>query len=53
MWLIDALYDRKCFLLANAEVEIKNIYLGNQWKFEFARTSSRLLEMSRITKNNN
>ncbi len=49
IWLIDALYDRKCFLLANAEVEIKNIYVGNQWKFEFERTSSRLLEMSRIT----
>ena len=49
MWLIDALYDRKCFLLANAKEEIKNIYVGNQWKFEFERTSSRLLEMSRIT----
>ena len=48
MWLIDALYDRKCFLLANAKEEIKNIYVGNQWKFEFERTSSRLLEMSRI-----
>ena len=48
MWLIDALYDRKCFLLANAKEEIKNIYVGNQWKFEFERTSSRLLEMTRI-----
>ena len=49
MWLIDALYDRKCFILANADEEIKKIYVGNQWKFEFERTSSRLLEMSRIS----
>ncbi len=48
MWLIDALYDRKCFILAIADEEIKRIYVGNQWKFEFERTSSRLLEMSRI-----
>ena len=49
MWLIDALYDRKCFILASADEEIKKIYVGNQWKFEFERTSSRLLEMSRIS----
>ena len=48
IWLIDALYDRKCFLLASAELEIKKIYTGEQWKFEFERTSSRLIEMSRM-----
>ncbi len=50
IWLIDALYDRKCFLLASAETEIENIYQGEQWKFEFDRTSSRLIEMSRMAK---
>ncbi len=48
IWLIDALYDRKCFLLASADIEIKKIYSGEQWKFEFERTSSRLIEMSRM-----
>ena len=48
IWLIDALYDRKCFLLASAKLEIKKIYTGEQWKFEFERTSSRLIEMSRM-----
>ncbi len=51
MWLIDALYDRKCFLIATSEVDIKRIYTGNEWKFEFSRTISRLLEMSQLVEN--
>ena len=53
IWLVDALYDRKCFLMCTSQKEIKKIYQGDQWKFEFERTSSRLIEMSRIKNNNN
>jgi len=51
MWLIDALYDRKCFLIATSEVDIKKLYTGTEWKFEFSRTISRLLEMSQVKEN--
>ena len=53
IWLIDALYDRKCFLMCTSQTEIKKIYDGNEWKFEFNRTISRLIEMSRIKNNVN
>ena len=49
--LIDALYDRKCFLIATSEVDIKKLYTGTEWKFEFSRTISRLLEMSQVVEN--
>ena len=51
IWLIDALYDRKCFLIATSEVDIKKLYTGTEWKFEFSRTISRLLEMSQVIEN--
>ena len=51
IWLIDALYDRKCFLIATSEVDIKKLYTGTEWKFEFSRTISRLLEMSQVVEN--
>ena len=50
IWLVDALYDRGCFLMCTSQTEIKKIYQGDQWKFEFNRTISRLMEMSRIKK---
>ena len=46
MWLIDALYDRGRFLIASADADIADLYQGRQWKFEFARTLSRLGEMT-------
>ena len=46
MWLIDALYDRNRFLIASASAEIDALYDGDQWQFEFARTASRLGEMT-------
>ena len=49
IWLIDALYDRKCFLIATSEVDIQKLYFGTEWKFEFNRTISRLLEMSQVS----
>ena len=48
IWLIDALYDKNCFLIANAEVEFKNLYQGKEWEFEFQRTISRITEMSQL-----
>jgi cell division protein ZapE len=46
MWLIDALYDRRRFLIASADAEIDALYAGEQWRFEFTRTASRLGEMT-------
>ena len=46
IWLIDALYESKCFIICNAAMPIEKIYTGNDWKFEFDRTRSRLLELT-------
>ena len=46
IWLIDALYDKKCFLVATSDVDFKDLYQGNDWEFEFDRTISRIIEMS-------
>ena len=48
IWLVDAFYDRKRFLIASAECEIDQIYAGSQWQAEFPRTVSRLGEMTRL-----
>ena len=48
IWLVDALYDKNCFLIANAEVKYKDLYQGEQWNFEFQRTISRITEMSQL-----
>ena len=48
MWLVDALYEKKCFLIASAETDINTLYQGHQWHAEFPRTQSRLQEMSRL-----
>ena len=46
MWLVDALYDRQRFLMASAAGEIGDLYNGQQYRFEFERTGSRLREMT-------
>ena len=46
IWLTDALYEAKCFLICCAEKPINEIYIGNDWKFEFDRTKSRLIELT-------
>ena len=48
IWLIDALYDKNCFLVATSEVDFKDLYQGKDWEFEFDRTISRIIEMSQI-----
>ena len=48
MWLVDALYDRGRFLVASAAAPLDEIYQGSQWKFEFERTRSRLVQMARL-----
>ena len=46
MWLVDALYEAKCFLICTAEKPIDDIYTGSDWSFEFERTKSRLRELT-------
>ena len=50
IWLIDALYDAGCFVICCSEKPIERIYDGNDWSFEFERTTSRLTEMSNSQK---
>ena len=50
MWMIDALYDRGRFFIASAQGSIDDLYHGHQFEFEFARTASRLNEMTRRDK---
>ncbi len=48
IWLVDAFYDRKRFLIASAASDIDQLYQGSQWQGEFPRTVSRLTEMTRL-----
>lgn len=48
IWLIDALYDKNCFLIASAEKNFREVYQGDEWEFEFQRTISRITEMSQL-----
>lgn len=43
--LVDELYDRKVKLLLSAQVEVGQLYVGQQLSFEFKRCLSRLQEM--------
>ena len=43
--LIDALYDKHCFVVINAETEPDQLYRGRGLKTSFPRTASRLKEM--------
>ena len=43
--LVDELYDRRVKLVIAAEVPIAKLYIGENLRFEFERTESRLIEM--------
>lgn len=43
--LVDEFYDRKIKLIVSAEVDIDELYQGQQLSFEFQRCQSRLFEM--------
>ena len=43
--LIDALYEHRSVLICSAETAPEDIYDGDDWKFEFQRTVSRIIEM--------
>ncbi len=47
--LVDEFYDRKIRLIINAEVDIIQLYQGQQLSFEFARCQSRLIEMQHLS----
>jgi cell division protein ZapE len=46
--LVDEFYDRNIRLIINAEVDIIQLYQGQQLSFEFARCQSRLIEMQNL-----
>jgi cell division protein ZapE len=46
--LVDEFYDRKVKLIISAEVDIADLYQGQQLSFEFQRCQSRLFEMQNI-----
>jgi cell division protein ZapE len=48
MALVDELYDRQVQLIISAEVDITQLYQGQELSFEFERCKSRLLEMQTI-----
>ena len=48
IWLIDALYDKNCFLIASSQTNFIKLYKGKEWEFEFQRTVSRIVEMSQV-----
>ena len=43
--LVDEFYDHKVKLIISAESKLEDIYLGQELRFVFERTKSRLLEM--------
>ena len=43
--LIDALYEHRSVLICSAATPPETIYDGDDWKFEFQRTVSRIIEM--------
>ena len=43
--LVDEFYDRKVQLIISADVDIVDLYQGQQLSFEFQRCQSRLFEM--------
>jgi len=45
--LVDEFYDRKVALIISAEVDISQLYQGQQLSFEFQRCQSRLFEMQK------
>ncbi len=50
--LVDEFYDQKVQLVITAEVDISQLYKGQQLSFEFARCQSRLFEMQKISYDN-
>ena len=46
--LVDEFYDRNIQLIISAEVDIRELYQGEQLSFEFQRCQSRLFEMQRF-----
>jgi len=46
--LVDEFYDRKIQLIISSEVDIAELYQGEQLTFEFARCQSRLFEIQRL-----
>jgi len=46
--LVDEFYDQGIKLVVSAEVDITELYLGQQLSFEFARCQSRLFEMQKM-----
>ena len=46
--LVDALYEQKVKLIATADAAPSELYAAGDWRFEFERTESRLMEMQSL-----
>ena len=48
MVLVDTLYDTKTHVIISASAQPTELYSGYDWRFEFDRTVSRLMEMQSV-----
>ena len=48
MVMIDSFYDNGIHVIFSAAADPGNLYVGDDWKFEFERTVSRLMEMQSL-----
>ena len=48
MVLVDAFYDTKTHVIISASAQPTELYSGYDWRFEFDRTVSRLMEMQSV-----
>ena len=48
MVMVDTFYDNGVHVIVSAAANPADLYFGHDWKFEFERTISRLMEMQSV-----